>query len=86
SAGPDGTLQTNCGNSTPVGDDQMVYWPVATAIQRSAVWQTTTGTSGTQAQFGQVGSQLIVDSTGDLTVPGTMGVAGASTFQSNLGV
>ena len=77
SGGPDGTLQTKCTDTSAQGDDLIVEWPVTTAVNRSAVWQATvSGGSTTSVQFGQVGSQLVVDSSGDLTVPGWLSVAG----------
>jgi len=81
SGGPDGNLQTKCTDTTAKGDDLIIEWPVTTAVNRSAVWQATvSGGSTTSVQFGQVGSQLVVDASGDLTVPGTLHVSGASTL------
>ena len=81
SGGPDGTLQTKCTDTSAQGDDLIIEWPVTTAVNRSAVWQATvSGGSTTSVQFGQVGSQLVVDSSGDLTVPGWLSVAGLSSL------
>jgi len=80
SAGPDGKLDTTCADTAAKGDDTMTLLPATVAVNRSAVWQTSIGSSGAQAQFGQVGKQLIVDALGDLTVPGTITVTGASAF------
>jgi len=80
SAGPDGKLETSCNDTAAKGDDTISILPATVAINRSAVWQTTPGANGTQAQFGQVGSQLIVSANGSLTVPGTLQVTGNSAF------
>ena len=80
SAGPDGKLDTTCADTVAKNDDTISLLPAPVAINRSAVWQTGPGPGGTQAQFGQVGTQLVVDALGDLTVPGTLGVTGNSSF------
>ncbi|MDX2028419.1 MAG: hypothetical protein SFW62_07265 [Alphaproteobacteria bacterium] len=81
SAGPDGSLNTRCGDASAQGDDIILSWPVMTAVNRSAVWQATvSGGNTTSVQFGQVGSQLVVDSSGNLLVRGTLDVQGTSTL------
>jgi hypothetical protein len=83
SGGPDGSLQTKCTDTAAQGDDLIIEWPVTVAINRSAVWQSTTTSGGTtQVQFGQVGTQLVVDSSGDLTTPGNVTVGGTTSVQA----
>jgi fibronectin-binding autotransporter adhesin len=88
SAGLDGTLQTKCGDTAAKGDDIAIWMPVSTAIERSAVWETSPVTIGsqtvTQAQFGEPGSKVTVDALGDLTVPGTLAVGGISNFGNTI--
>jgi len=70
SGGPDGTLQTKCTDTQAQGDDLIIEWPVTVAINRSAVWQATVSNGNTTSvQFGQTGTQLVVDAAGDLTIP-----------------
>ena len=66
SAGPDGVLNTLCGDTTAKNDDSILAMTVGSAIQRSALWQTDTGNT---VYYGQTGSQLKIDTAGDLTVP-----------------
>ena len=87
SAGPDGVLNTTCSDTVAKGDDMMLAWPAPTAVNRSAIWQTTSGASGTQAQFGEVGHQMYVDAMGNVTIPGALSVTGTAAFggQGNFG-
>jgi hypothetical protein len=79
SAGADGNLQTNCGSTTAGGDNLFVVWTTAVTQNRAAVWQTTTtGTSVTGAQFGATGTQVDIQSNGNVSIPGTLGVTGAT--------
>ncbi len=78
-AGANGKIETTCGSTVAGGDDLFVVWTTAVAQNRAAVWQTTSsGTSITGAQFGATGSQISVDTSGDLTVPGALNVTGTS--------
>ncbi len=81
SGGPDGTLQTKCTDTAAQGDDLIIEWPVTVAVNRSAVWQATSTAGGSQVQFGQVGTQLVVDQGGDLTTPGNLTVGGTTNVQ-----
>src|SRR5579871_556136 len=80
SAGPSGNLQTKCGDSTPVGDNTMTQVSVGSAVERSAVWETSTNNGQTSTHFGVNG--LNVDATGDVTVPGFLTVSGPSNLGS----
>jgi fibronectin-binding autotransporter adhesin len=79
SAGADGKLATNCGSTTAGGDNLFVVWTTAVTQNRAAVWQTTTaGTSVTGAQFGATGTQVNIQTNGNVSIPGTLGVSGAT--------
>jgi len=79
SAGADGKLATNCGSTTAGGDNLFVVWTTAVTQNRAAVWQTTTtGTSVTGAQFGATGTQVDIQTNGNVSIPGTLGVTGAT--------
>jgi hypothetical protein len=81
SAGADGKLATACGSTTAGGDNLFVVWTTAVTQNRAAVWQTTTaGTSVTGAQFGATGTQVNIQTNGDVSIPGTLGVTGATTL------
>ncbi len=81
SAGPSGKIQTTCGSTVAGGDNLMVVWSTAVTQNRAAVWQTTTsGTSVTGAQFGATGTQVDISASGNVTVPGTLGVAGTTSL------
>jgi hypothetical protein len=80
SAGANGKVETKCGDTVAGGDDLFVVWTTAVTQNRASVWQTTTsGTAVTGAQFGAVGTQINVDTAGDLTVPGALTVTGSTT-------
>ena len=82
-AGADGKLSTKCGDTVAQGDDLFVVWTTAVTQNRAAVWQTvTSGTSVTGTQFGATGTQINIDTAGDVSIPGTLGVTGAATFGS----
>jgi hypothetical protein len=79
SAGADGKLATTCGSTTAGGDNLFVVWTTAVTQNRAAVWQTTTaGTSVTGAQFGATGTQVNIQTNGNVSIPGTLGVTGAT--------
>ena len=78
SAGPDGIVQTPCGATVASGDDQILSMNAANAVNRSAVWQTsTTGTPN--VYYGTVGHQLSIDELGNMSVPGNISTAGSYT-------
>ncbi|MGE3624591.1 MAG: hypothetical protein AB7H77_12085, partial [Bdellovibrionales bacterium] len=77
SAGPDGALNSTCGDSTPVGDDLMAPLSVGSAIQRSAIWQTD---SSNNVYYGATGTQLRIDTAGNMVVPGSLAVTSTATF------
>ena len=83
SAGADGKLQTKCGDTAAQGDDMYLSMSVATAINRAALWQAN-GTSN--ISYGATGTQITIDSSGDLTAVGTSTLgtlsAGSSTLNS----
>jgi hypothetical protein len=79
SAGADGKLATTCGSTAAGGDNLFVVWTTAVTQNRAAVWQTTTsGTAVTGAQFGATGTQVNIQTNGDVAIPGTLGVTGAT--------
>ena len=78
-AGANGKLETKCGDTTAQGDDMFVVWTTAVTQNRAAVWQTiTSGTSVTGAQFGATGTQVNIQTNGNVNIPGTLGVTGAT--------
>ncbi len=86
SAGPSGTINaaTTCNSGTTgvVGADNLMVWLSASqAQQRAAVWQTTS--AGT-AQFGVTGQQMDISPTGNVTIPGTLGVTGQTELNGGL--
>ena len=83
SAGPDGNLQTQCGDTTAQGDDNMTMLTVGAAINRAALWQAN-GTSN--VSYGATGTQVTIDSSGDLAVAGSFVATGTSTLNSGLAV
>lgn len=95
SAGPDGALQTKCGDNAAIGDDRMNKLSVAEAINRANVWKVN---SGSQIQFGVAGSAVQVNSSGaiqasslTLSTPlalasGGTGAADAASARTNLSV
>ncbi len=83
SAGADGKLQTKCGDTAAQGDDMYLSVSVATAINRAALWQAN-GTSN--VSYGATGTQVTIDSSGDLTTAGNLVVTGTSALNSGLSV
>jgi hypothetical protein len=85
SAGPSGRVQTKCGDSAAGGDNLLVVWTTAVTQNRAAVWQTTTaGSAVTGAQFGATGTQVSIGTNGNVIIPGTLDVSGATTLSSSL--
>ncbi len=83
SGGPNGKVETTCGGLVAGGDDQMIVMSSALTQSRAAVWQTTSSSGTvTGAQFGAVGSQVSIGTTGNVTIPGTLNVTGLSTMGS----
>jgi len=74
SAGPDGNLQTTCGNSTAQGDDSLTMITVGDAINRAALWQ---ADSSNNVSYGATGSKVTIDSNGDLNAAGNITAAGS---------
>ncbi|HAX91245.1 MAG TPA: hypothetical protein DCY07_03430, partial [Rhodospirillaceae bacterium] len=66
SAGANATLETECGDATPQGDDQINVITVGTAINRAAVWQQT----ATGAVYGSPDTKIIVSPEGVITAWG----------------
>ncbi|MEA2991530.1 MAG: hypothetical protein QOD40_450, partial [Alphaproteobacteria bacterium] len=63
SAGPDGTLDTKCGDTTAQGDDRIITSTVAETINRANVWQVS---SSSQVKFGLDSSAVRVNQDGSL--------------------
>ena len=85
SAGPSGKLQTTCGDTAAKGDNLFVAWTTAVTQNHASIWQTVMeGSSIAGAQFGATGSQISIDTKGDVAIPGTLGVAGPASFTSGL--
>lgn len=81
SGGPNGKVETKCGDTSAGGDDLMIVWSTSVTQNRAAVWQTTvSGSTITGVKFGAVGTQISITSAGNTTVPGTLNVTGASTL------
>lgn len=95
SAGPDGVVQTKCGDAAAQGDDKINKLTVAEAINRANVWQVS---SATQAKFGAAANPVKVNADGSiqasaltLVTPlaitsGGTGGATAAAARTNLGV
>ena len=95
SAGPDGVLQTKCGDAAAVGDDRINKLSVAEAVNRANVWQVN---SASQVSFGTAANAVKVNDDGSmqaasltLTTPlaigsGGTGAATAALARVNLGV
>ena len=95
SGGPDGALQTKCGDAAAQGDDRINRLSVAEAINRANVWQVN---SASQVKFGVASNPVQVNADGSmqalsltLTTPlsiasGGTGANGASAARSNLSV
>jgi|GEM_PF-4053622 hypothetical protein len=77
-AGPDGVLQTKCGDTKASGDNLLQFVTVGAAAQRAATWN---NQSNGKATFGAAGSQISVDSEGNLTASGAINAA-SGTFGS----
>ena len=75
SAGPDGVLQTRCGDTVAQGDNFMISFPVAEAITHASLWQPDGTTS---VSYGATGTQVTVDAAGDLTAAGILSAASAA--------
>jgi Chaperone of endosialidase len=94
SAGPDGTLQTKCGDTVAQGDDKIISSTVAETINRANVWQVS---SSNQVKFGLASNPVAVNSDGSMTAAsltlntplalasGGTGANSASGARTNLG-
>ncbi|MDE2030082.1 MAG: hypothetical protein KGI97_05900, partial [Alphaproteobacteria bacterium] len=76
SAGPDGTLQTKCGDTTAKGDDQILSETVAVARNGSSIW----AQNGTNTTYGGASNNATFTPNGDLTLTGNLSVGGTSTL------
>jgi hypothetical protein len=63
SAGPDGNLDTKCGDTTAQGDDRIITSTVAETINRANVWQVS---SSSQVKFGLDSNAVRVNQDGSL--------------------
>ncbi len=75
SGGPDGTIQTTCGATVPIGDDVIAALSVGAAINRAAVWQADTSNN---VSYGAIGSKVTVDALGDITAAGYINALSAA--------
>ncbi len=73
SAGPDGNLQTKCGDSAAQGDDSLTLLTVGEAINRAALWQSD---ASNNVSYGSTGSKVTIDSNGNLNAAGNITAAG----------
>ena len=80
SAGPDGTLQTYCGDNAPRGDDGYYYTNVARTIERAALWESKDNDA---VQYGAAGSQVTVGADGSVNAQSLL-VANTSTFNGDV--
>lgn len=90
SAGPDGVLNTGCGDVVAQNDDRVERLSVAQAVDRANVWQYQPTSTGAQVQFGITGSAVQVTNQGDisansLTLAGPLN-AGALTLTTPLAI
>ena len=81
SAGPDGALQSKCGDNAAVGDDRINKLSVAEAINRANVWQVN---SSSQVQFGNTAGAVKVDSGGNMNVDSMAVGSGATATSGNV--
>lgn len=89
-AGPDGILNTSCGDVLAQNDDRIELLSVAQAVDRANVWQYQPTVGGAQVQFGITGNAVQVTNQGDisansLTLAGPLN-AGALTLTTPLAV
>ncbi|MBP7252275.1 MAG: hypothetical protein KBA75_02175, partial [Alphaproteobacteria bacterium] len=75
-AGPDGVLDTKCGDLTAQNDDKIQILSVAQAIDRANVWQYQTTTGGSEVQFGITSNAVRVTNSGDISA-NSLTLAGA---------
>jgi hypothetical protein len=82
SAGPDGNLDTKCGDTTAQGDDKINAMTVAEAINRANVWQVS---SSSQIKYGLAANPVAVNANGALQAAMlTLGSAAAATNSGQL--
>jgi hypothetical protein len=83
-AGPDGNLDTKCGDTNAQGDDKIVSSTVAETINRANVWQVS---SSSQVKYGIAANPVAVNADGSITASMlTLGAAPAATNSGQLSV
>jgi fibronectin-binding autotransporter adhesin len=75
SAGPNGKLETRCGDSSAQGDDGYLAMSVGVAINRAALWQ---ANGSSNVTYGATGTQVVIDNSGDITAAGTLSALSAA--------
>jgi hypothetical protein len=83
SAGPNGKLETRCGDSSAQGDDGYLAMSVGAAINRAALWQ---ANGSSNVTYGAIGTQVVIDNSGDITAAGNLNVSGNTALAGTLGV
>jgi hypothetical protein len=83
-AGPDGNLDTKCGDTNAQGDDKIVSSTVAETINRANVWQVS---SSSQVKYGIATNPVAVNADGSITASMlTLGAAPAATTSGQISV
>ncbi|HBM90630.1 MAG TPA: hypothetical protein DD400_01950, partial [Rhodospirillaceae bacterium] len=78
SAGVNATLETECGDTEPFGDDQIAILSVGSAVQRAAIWQ---ADGATDVSYGETGTKVVVGADGSITAV-NLTLSGAATLGS----
>jgi hypothetical protein len=82
SAGPDGNLDTKCGDTIAQGDDKIIASTVAETINRANVWQVN---SSSQIKYGLAANPVLVNASGSMQAAMlTLGNATAATNSGQL--
>jgi len=82
SAGPDGNLDTKCGDTVAQGDDKIITSTVAETINRANVWQVN---SSSQIKYGLAANPVQVNANGSMTADMlTLGTATAASTSGQL--
>jgi fibronectin-binding autotransporter adhesin len=83
-SGPDGNLDTKCGDTTAQGDDKITSSTVAETINRANVWQVS---SSSQVKYGIAANPVAVNADGSITASMlTLGAAPAATTSGQISV
>lgn len=83
-AGPDGNLDTKCGDTNAQGDDKIISSTVAETINRANVWQVS---SSSQVKYGMAANPVAVNADGSITASMlTLGAAPAASTAGQLSV